>query len=53
METTTLETHIPVALIPGASSVLGRATAALLAAREVRRRGAGRIVDISSLAGAA
>ncbi|WP_437720943.1 hypothetical protein [Sorangium sp. So ce861] len=53
METTILETHIPFALITGASSGLGRATAALPAAREVRRRGAGRIVNISSLAGAA
>ncbi|WP_437566976.1 MULTISPECIES: hypothetical protein [unclassified Sorangium] len=49
METTTLETPIPVAPITGASPGLGRAPAA----REMRRRGAGRIVNLSSLAGAA
>ncbi|WP_437313675.1 hypothetical protein [Sorangium sp. So ce385] len=53
METTTQETHIPVAPVTGASSGLGGATAALPAARDMRRRGAGRIVDISSMAGAA
>ncbi|WP_437545017.1 SDR family NAD(P)-dependent oxidoreductase [Sorangium sp. So ce367] len=50
MHTTTLETHGPVALVTGASSGLGRATATLLAARGYRVFGASR--DPSRAAGA-